>query len=164
MKKTLLSALFLTLPVFATAETYVQADLGRVSADIEVDDAKHFLLGGTLGYNFNPGEQFQNKVEAFASFGLNDDKVSGVDIKVEHFYGVAYRPTLKLNQDWDIYARLVYAKARAKASFRGNSASQTSDWEAGYGLGVSYKNFNLSYTDVNDLDLDTISLGYTFEF
>lgn len=165
MKKTLLALAAASLSFSTLANTYLEVDFTHISESnvVSGEDFSQPALTGIVGYNFNSYEDdFQNKVEAFLGFGLSDDTVAGVDLNMKHYYGISYRPTMKLNDDWDIFARLSLAKMKGEADSRFGSASTTSDTETGYGLGISYKSFNLSYDRVEDVNF--ISAGYTFKF
>ncbi len=158
MKKTLLALAAATLSMNALANGYIELDIAHISAEEGSLDFDQQAIATHIGYNFTPDSAFQHKAEVFLGLGLGEDTILGTDVDIRYYYGVAYRPTYHINQDWEVYARLT----RAKAEIKINDISTTSDAENGWGVGVGYQNFTLSYTDIDDTKF--INAGYTFKF
>lgn len=159
MRKALL-ALTAALSFNAAANTYVEVDYTHIFENDVVlnEDFSQSALTARYGHNFSAEDaKLQNKIEAFVGLGLGDDEIFGTDLEVTHYYGVSYRPTIQLNNDWDVFGRLSYARLRAEA---GNT--HTSESELGFGIGVSYDAFSLSFDKFDDLKF--VNLGYTFKF
>ncbi|WP_051219952.1 outer membrane beta-barrel protein [Rheinheimera baltica] len=151
LKTTLLTSVLAAAAVSgaAQAEVYFEAGLMQVSTDIESENISHFGALGVVGTTLNATDKFAHKVEAIAGLGLNSDKVYGVDVKMESFFGAAYRPTIKLNDSVELYGRVGYFHGRVKASANGYSDSDSSS-EVGYGIGIDFKKVSLSYLYVDD--------------
>lgn len=162
MNKLLVAACMAGFAVSAQANTYFEPGITYSSADLGNETFNQFLLSANVGYNFNPSEDFQHKVEAIVGVGVGNDVISGVDVKLDNYYGIAYRPTFKISDDFEAFGKLAIAKAKATASSGSESFSESSDFEAGYGVGLSYKSVSLSYLSIDDTDFLTV--GYSFNF
>jgi hypothetical protein len=158
MNQVVITAFLVGTAATSQAQSYLELGLTQINADLGSETFNQFALSGSVGYNFNPGKSFQNKIEANLAFGIGSDSIFGTDVKLDNYYGLSYRPTFELGNDWEVFGRLAYAKAKLSAG----SESETSDFELGYGVGVSYSNISLSYTDIDDTSF--VSLGYSFKF
>lgn len=116
MKKLLAAACLAGFAFTSQANTYFEPGITYSSADLGNETFNQFLFSGNLGYNFNPSEDFQHKVEAIVGVGVGNDVISGVDVKLDNYYGIAYRPTFKISADFEAFGKLAVAKAKASAS------------------------------------------------
>lgn len=160
-KKTLLALVLSTLSATALADVYGEVGFGYISTDIAGQDLGHNMLTASAGYNFNEGASFQNKLELTAGYGIGDDDIAGISAQVDHFYGLSYRPTYQINDDVEIYGRLMYSQIQGSVGTATNSTS-VSDSETGYGIGAGYKNFTFSFTKIDEADL--LAVGYSINF
>ena len=159
---------------------YVYGDAGK-SKFSGSDSDSTFDLG--LGYNINKSFSFEVGYHDLGGVTVSDSiYYPGVgDIAVNgsaeastiqaSFVGV-----LPLNESFDVHARLGYARIKtdvsAKASYQGISESSSESDTANkalYGVGVGYKvkeNFAVraEYTEYNDADVSTITVGFTYGF
>lgn len=159
MKKALL-ALTAALSFNAAANSYLELDYTHIFENDVVlnEDFSQSAISARYGHNFSAEDAaLQNKIEAFIGLGLGDDDIFGNELEVTHYYGVSYRPTVQLNADWDVFGRLSYARIRAEVN-----NSHASESEVGFGFGVSYDAFSLSFDKFDDLKF--VNLGYTFNF
>lgn len=159
MKKTLL-ALTAALSFNAAANPYLEFDLNYVYDNdfVANEDFSQTAVTGRYGFNFNENsDTFQHKIEAYFGFGLTDDSVLNSEVELTHFWGLSYRPTYKINNDWDVFARVSHGRFYVEVD-----AINASDTETGYGLGASYKGFNLSFEQFDDINF--VNLGYSFKY
>jgi len=159
MKKTLL-ALTAALSFNAAANPYLDFDITYLYENdfIGNEDFSQTTLSGRYGFNFNENsDTFQNKVEAFFGFGLTDDDILNTNVELTHYWGLAYRPTYKINDDWEVFARVSHGRFYVEVD-----SISASDTETGYGLGASYKGFNLSVEKFDDIKF--VNFGYSFKY
>lgn len=162
MKKTLIALLLSATAATAGAQGYGEITASQVSIDADLgQDVEHLMFTGAIGYNFNPEQKFQNKLEAIAGVAMNDGNVADVEVELENYYGIAYRPTVKVGEELELFGRVLYARVKGSVS-QGLSSASDSESETGFGVGASYNGLTLSYTDIDDADF--ISIGYTFSF
>lgn len=143
----------------AQAEMYFELGASQFSADIESENVSHFGVIGVLGTTLKATETFAHKLEALAFIGLNSDKVYGVDVKLQSMIGAAYRPTIKLNDSVELYARVGAFNGQVKISGFGMSESDSST-EAGFGVGIDFKKLSLSYLNVDDTNFVTATYRF----
>jgi hypothetical protein len=101
--------------------------------------------------------------EVVAGFGMGDDNLLGADVEIERFLAINLRGSYAVNDKVSLFIQPSYAELKIKASAGGNSASETSDWEFGFGGGVNY-----SFTKTSSVELilqrfddtDVVGLGY----
>jgi opacity protein-like surface antigen len=143
------------------------AEIGYSS--IRIRDAgisvKPTAVRGIAGYNFHPNFA----VEGMAAFGASSDSTFGVDIKVRDMFGVFVKPKVNID-NFELFARLGWARTRLKASFMGVSATD-SDSDFAWGVGANY---NFTPTVYGSLDYlrfqngspraDAWTLGVGFRF
>ena len=162
MIKTIAITSLLTTTAFAgsaQAEMYFELGASQFSADIESENISHFGVTGVVGTTLKATEKFAHKVEALAFIGLNSDKVYGVDVKLQSMIGAAYRPTIKLNDSVELFARVGAFNGRVKASGFGMSETDSST-EAGFGVGIDFKKLSLSYLNVDDTNFVTATFRF----
>jgi len=143
----------------AQAEMYFELGATQFSADLYSESISHFAATGVLGTTLKATEKFAHKVEALAMIGLNSDKLYGVDVKMQSVIGAAYRPTIIVNDNVSLYARVGMFNGRVKASGFGISETDSST-EFGFGVGVDIKKVSLSYLNVDDTNFITATYRF----
>jgi hypothetical protein len=143
----------------AQADVYFEAGVSNISVDVDGDNINHYgaigVIGTTLGRNGN----ISHKVEGIVGFGLNSDNIGGFEVKLESYFGAAYRPTIKLNDSVELHARAGLFNGRAKVSGFGFSETDSST-EAGFGVGIDFNMISLSYLRVDDTNF--VNATYRF--
>lgn len=161
IKKTIIASALSTFALCGSAHANVYFELGltQVSDSVQGTSIDHFAAITAVGTTLTKTDTFAHKVEGIGIFGLNTDKVNGFDVKLQSVLGAAYRPTLKLNDAIDIYGRVGVFNGKAKVSGFGRSVSDSST-EIGFGVGIDFKYFSLSYLNVDGTNL----LNATYRF
>ncbi|UAA38764.1 outer membrane beta-barrel protein [Paraneptunicella aestuarii] len=173
MKKTLLAITLAALSSSALAADenyYVELGVSSLSEDFDgTRDFEQMAISGTAGYNFNPADSFQHKAELMFGFGHGSDKIKDGDVTLElnvkNYYGIAYRPTYMINDELAVFGRLAYARAKTNASLTIGEvtvSASDSESETGYGAGISYGDFSVSYTKFDDSDFITAAVAFKF--
>lgn len=135
--------------------------------------ARPSVATGIVGYKFHPNFS----VEGMLGLGVSGDKVdlngmaTIVDAKISNAFGVFVRPSLKLSDSVELFARLGYVQSKIKLSVPGFSISD-SDGSAAYGLGGNFYLSKQSYLQLSwtnyykkdGLKMDGIGLGFGFRF
>ena len=151
--------LAIAAPVAANAEPTWYANLGY--ANVSADDVNLGAIQGRLGAQFNP----YIGVEGEVAFGVKDDTVSGIDVKLNNEYGAYAVAKLPVNDKFDIFGRVGYAHAEAEVG--GTSGS---DDGVAYGVGAQYSfdgqnGIRGDYTKYDFLgDADVWSVSYVRKF
>jgi hypothetical protein len=151
--------LAIAAPVAANAETTWYGNIGY--AGVSADDVNLGAIQGRIGAQFNP----YIGVEGEVAFGVKEDTVAGVDVKLDNEYGIYGVAKLPVNEQFDVFARVGYA--RAEADIGGTSGS---DDGVAYGVGAQYtfdgKNgVRADYTKYDFLgDADVWSVSYVRKF
>ncbi|MDP2261295.1 MAG: porin family protein [Caulobacter sp.] len=146
------------MPAAAQAQAY-----GTVGyAGVDAEGANIGALQGRVGYKFNP----VLAVEGEAAFGIQDDTVSGIDVKMKHEVGVFGVVTAPISPSFDLFARAGYTGAKFETSL----GDVKSDGFA-YGVGGQYNvtaqdGIRLDWTrhDHDDVEADVWSIGYSRKF
>ncbi len=122
----------------------------------------------TLKYGMSLSDMFG--AELRFGFGINDDTIEGVDIEIDHYWGIYLKPKYEAD-GFQIYGLLGYASAELTASYGGDSVSADEDGLS-YGLGFEWffgnsMSANVEYMEIiNDSDFDSpsfnIGLNYYF--
>ena len=106
-------------------------------------------------------------VEARAGFGVDDDRIAGVDVKIDNFFG-GYGTVNVVNESpVTPYAVFGFTRIEAEA---GSVEDDESDFSYGAGLNVKFaKNLSgnleyMRYYDDDDITLDGIGLGVQVNF
>lgn len=135
--------------------------------------ARPSVATGIVGYKFHPNLS----VEGMLGLGVSGDKVdlngmaTIVDAKISNAFGVFVRPSVKLNDSVELFARLGYVQSKIKLSVPGFSISD-SDGSAAYGLGGNFYLSKQSYLQLNwtnyykkdGLKINGVGLGFGFRF
>lgn len=146
-------------PAVASAETTWYGNLGY--AGIDADSVNLGAIQGRLGAQFNP----YIAVEGEVAFGVKDDDISGIKVKLNNEYGVYGVAKYPVNENFDVFARVGYARAEAKVA--GTSGS---DDGVAYGVGAQYtfdgvNGVRADYTKYDFLgDADVWSVSYVHKF
>ena len=111
---------------YAIGYTFGQIKAEGVSLD--VGD-----LNGALGWT--PVKWLA--LEVSGVLGVSDATIDGASVKLDSGYMVSVLPTLPLNDDWSVYAKVGYASATIKVSGYGADLSG-SDHDTAYGVGLAY--------------------------
>lgn len=168
----LLSSLLLAPCAFAGgSDTGFYVGGGYTGATIDSNDvnkdADVGVLFGRGGYQIN-----QNiAVEARLGTGVEDDRIDGVKIEADDFYGAYVKAGLPTSSGLYPYVLLGMTHAKIKLSGPGGHASDSSS-DLSYGLGVDYW-FNkqisagLEYAkfyDKDGVDIDGFTFGMNYKF
>ena len=170
MKKLIVAALAAAgLAAPAAAQTFY-AEGGYQMVQTEVDltyDTADLDYGAIVvrgGYMFT--ENFG--LEAEVGFGVQDDDVNGVDVKLNHLAGVFGRGQVPLNDTINLFARAGVVSGKLEADGAGwDEVDSETGWAVGAGADVFFSdNLGLSagYThyDVDNVDADAFSVTFKF--
>jgi len=163
MKSLMIAASAAALSLAAVPAVVQAQAYGTIGyAGVEADDANLGALQGRLGYKFNP----YLAVEGEAAFGIKDDTVSGVDVKLKHEIGVFGVVSAPLSPSLELFARAGYTGA----SFDTTLGDLDTDGFA-YGVGGQYNfteqdGLRLDWTrhDHDGAKADVWSVGYSRKF
>lgn len=153
------AVLAIAAPAVASAETTWYGNVGY--AGVSADSVNLGAIQGRVGAQINPYVGIEGEV----AFGVKDDDVSGVKVKLNNEYGIYGVAKLPVNDQFDVFARVGYARADAKVA--GTSGS---DDGVAYGVGAEYsfdgKNgVRADYTKYDFLgDADVWSVSYVRKF
>lgn len=181
--KALVSALFVVVAASSQAQTQPESKLygevGYAATSFKENDvvdqykAKPAIVTGIVGYQFHPNFA----VEGFLGLGAKSSEVkfndapTGVNLKMNNAMGVFVRPSVKVSDEVELFARLGYVHSKITLSGFGVSESDT-DNSVAYGLGGnvylsknSYLQLNWTSFYKNDgVKIDGIGLAYGFKF
>lgn len=138
-----------------------------IALDADGTDVNLGALTGIIGYGVHPNLA----IEGMLAVGVQDDKVGGVKVELEHAYGVFAKPRVMLSPNFELFGRLGYVESKLKASVPGDSLSD-SDGDWAYGLGGNYY-FNpntylsvnyLKFYDKDDVKADGWTVGVGMKF
>ncbi|KAF0811118.1 hypothetical protein A167_00150 [Alcanivorax sp. S71-1-4] len=145
------------------ARPYFGAQYNFAEVDGGGDEAEFDVFSGRLGVEFNPFLA----LEARAGFGVGDDRVNGVKVELDHYYGLYAKLALANESQFTPYLLGGYTKVKTDPKL----GSDNED-DFGYGIGVDFNldqalALNLEYArllDASDVDMDAMSLGFTYRF
>jgi|JI71714BRNA_FD_contig_41_1189482_length_733_multi_5_in_0_out_0_1 opacity protein-like surface antigen len=143
----------------AHAKVYVEAGLTDISSDVNNLDLNHLGVIGVVGSTLSKNGDVSHKVEGIGGFGLSGDDIGNVNVKLQHFVGGAYRPTLRLNDVVDVYGRVGLFHTSAKAS-SGSRSYTESGTDAGFGFGADIYSFSVSFLTIDNTNF--LSVTYKF--
>jgi opacity protein-like surface antigen len=160
MKK-VVGALVLSL---MSSSLFAEMVLGFGYANFSEDEIDLGLLQGAVGYKVDMGNDFSLTPEVRATVGVGDDSFFGVDVEIDSAFGVALRGQLDFEKDY-VWVAPSYSKIKLSANFLGNSASASSDWEFGAGVGLGYQMtenmaFEGSYENVDGASLLDVGIRF----
>lgn len=153
------AVLAIAAPAVASAETTWYGNIGY--AGISADPANLGAIQGRIGAQINP----YIGVEGEAAFGVKDDDISGTKVKLNNEFGVYGVAKYPVNENFDVFARVGYARADAKVG--GTSGN---DDGVAYGVGAQYlfdgaNGVRADYTRYDFLgDADVWSVSYVRKF
>lgn len=118
-----------------------------------------------LGYEYND----YLAAEGMLGLGLNDDSVNTgpttVTAELKNSYGLFVKPKLKLGNDFEVFARLGWARSKMSASSTSGASGSQSATDFAYGVGVSYqvnKSWSVNADYMNYFSKDGLKVnGYT---
>jgi outer membrane immunogenic protein len=142
------AALF-AVPAMAQAEAAFYGNVGYANVAVDDADVNLGLIQGRIGATLTP----HFAIEGEAGFGIADDTVGGVDVKMNYQVGAYLVVNAPVSESFDIFARLGYATYEVEASIGGVSATDTGN-DAAYGVGV--QGF---FTDNDGVRADWTSYG-----
>lgn len=133
----------------AGAQAQLYGELGYSALDVEGSGTSVNLgaLTGIVGYDLHPNLA----VEGMLAFGVNDDKIGGAKVELEHSYGLFAKPRIMLSPNFELFGRLGYVESKLKASAPGYRSLTDTDGDWAYGLGGNYYFDRNSYLSVNYL-------------
>lgn len=133
----------------AGAQAQLYGELGYSALDVKGSGISVNLgaLTGTVGYDLHPNLA----VEGMLAFGVNDDKVNGAKVELEHSYGLFAKPRIMLSPNFELFGRLGYVESKLKASAPGYRSLADTDGDWAYGLGGNYYFDRNSYLSANYL-------------
>jgi hypothetical protein len=181
--KELLSAILLGASVGSQAQTQADpklyAEIGYAATTFKVEDAadqfkaKPALLTGIVGYQIHPNVA----VEGLLGLGAKSSEIkwngaaTGVNVKINNTMGVFVRPSVKVSDEVELFARLGYLRSKLTLSDAFGSVSDTDNGVA-YGLGgnvylykTSYLQLNwTSYYNKDDVKINGLGVAYGMRF
>ena len=155
----------LTLGSHALAANYVGGNISAMNYERDgvSDDADLVALYGRLGTEFS--ENFSGELRL--GTGIDDDKIYGRKVKLNHMYGAYVRGGIPIAQTFYPYA--IVGVTRAKTKF-GSTSNTESDLSLGLGTDIRMGNgldLNLecmNYLDKSRAQLDGFSIGLSKRF
>ncbi|PZO13066.1 MAG: hypothetical protein DCF26_17690 [Burkholderiales bacterium] len=160
-------------------ESKLYGEVGYAATSFKENDvvdrykAKPAIVTGIVGYKFEP----HFAVEAFLGLGAKSGELklngapTGFNVKINNTMGVFVRPSLKVSDDVELFARLGYVHSKVTLSGLGVSESDT-DNSVAYGLGGNVYLSKSSYLQLNwtnyykkdGVKIDGIGVAYGFKF
>lgn len=150
------------------AETYVGGNIAALKVDYNYpEDADLVAFYGRLGTEFT--ENFSAEVRV--GTGLDDDRVYGIDVELNHFYGAYVRGTIPIADMFYPYAVVGYTRAELEFKDFWQSAKD-SGGDVSFGVGADIRltpevDLNLEYMnyyDKHDVTVDGFAVGFTYRF
>ena len=119
----------------AGAQAQLYGELGYSALNVEGAGSSIDLgaLTGTLGY----GVHENLAVEGMLAFGVQDDKIGGAKVELEHSYGLFAKPRIMLSPNFELFGRVGYGTTQIKADVAGFSATEDGE-SVNYGAGANY--------------------------
>ncbi len=165
MKKLVLAAaaaFTLQAGAVSAEDFYLGGKLGGYDVEEGFVDINELALGAYFGYRFN------EYVSVEAEYvNLFEDSTFGVDVDGD-LWAVSVRPTLPLDDEWELYAKAGWGWLDVEADGGFVSTSGTDD-DFIWGLGIQWNgpNFHVrgevqSDTDVPDFLIYTVGIGVSF--
>lgn len=133
--------------VGAQAQLYGELGYSGVNVDGNLSDVNLGMLTGVVGYGVHPNLA----VEGMLAFGVNDDKVGGAKVELEHAYGLFAKPRVMLSPNFELFGRLGYVESKLKTSAPGYRSLRGGDGDWAYGVGANYYFDRNSYLGANYL-------------
>ena len=181
--KALVSALFVVVAASSQAQTQSESKLygevGYAATHVKETDgsdiykAKPGVVTGIVGYQFHPNLS----VEGFLGLGAKSSELelngapTGFNVKTKNTLGVFLRPSVKVSDEVELFARLGYLHSKISVSDASGSVSTTGNSVA-YGLGGNVYLSKNAYLQLNwtnyykkdGVKIDGIGLAYGFKF
>ena len=131
-------------------------------AGVDADGADLGAIQGRLGYRFNP----YVGIEGEAAFGVSDDTVGGVDVKLQHEVGAFVVGFIPVTPKAELFARVGYTSASFDTSL-GDVDGDGAAWGVGGQYHFTDKDgVRVDWTrhDYDAGDANVWSVGYTRKF
>lgn len=165
----------LTLSQAASADVYKSGGGGLYAglnySFIDIDNGSDQVDVGTLSAKVGGMVSPFFGVEARAGFGVDDDRIGGVDYSLDNFFGGYATLNLANESPATPYAIFGFTRVEVEAeSFLGTTTEDESDFSYGAGVNVELTPEvagNLEYMRYYDKDgstVDGLGLGVTFSF
>ena len=158
----------LTCGAPAMAAHYVGGNIAAQSANANTSsDADLVALYGRLGTEFS--ENFSGEVRL--GTGIDDDKVNGYKVELDHLYGAYVRGGIPVGSVFYPYAIVGFTHVELERSNRFGSRKYSGN-DVSFGVGTDIHlspNTDLnveymSYYDKKDVSLDGFAVGVTYRF
>ncbi|MFK8083479.1 MAG: hypothetical protein AB8B97_24630 [Granulosicoccus sp.] len=160
----------MTLSVLALASVGAAAN----GFDIEVNyenqrfdepDVNFDAIGFLVGYRWDFDSDTSGTLEAGLTFGLSDDNISPVIVDLNGSGSIGYRLTQKLEGDWSIYGRAVYADVGISVATAFTDDIDADGGGLGFGGGIMWRGVTAGYTlYTGDLDeYSVFNIGYRWQ-
>ena len=164
--KTLFVILLLVAPFSAYAQWSGGVAYSSGAQDGDGVDVDLGMVSASLAYSFGESNGFSNIVEVRLGTGASDDTLLGVDVELDSFVQIAYRPQFEIDNNFYVYGLLSYASVEFELSALGASTTVDGD-EAGIGAGIGYRltdsvDAEVSYESIDDFDVFTLGLKFGF--
>lgn len=181
--KALVCGLLLVAAASSQAQTQPEpklyGEIGYAATSVKSENAggvfkaKPGIVTGFVGYQFHPNVA----VEGFLGLGAKSSEVkwdgaaTGAKLKINNSLGVFVRPSVKVSDEVELFARLGYLHSKLTLSDASGSESDTDNGVA-YGLGgnvylskTSYLQLNwTNYYKKDGVKIDGIGLAYGMRF
>ncbi len=142
---------------------YLGGKLGAYDIDSGPLDINELAAGGYFGYRFN---QYVSVEAEYVH--LFEDSAFGADIDGD-LWVISVRPTLPLNKDWEIFAKLGWGwlDVEVDAGSFGSATEEDDDFAWGVGTTWTGEWFHVrgevqADSDVPDFMIYTIGIGFDF--
>lgn len=152
----------LSTAAVAAGPVYVGADVGTTKVD---GFGRENSYGIFAGYKFTPAFAVEANFRRLATYDFSVGTTRG-DVSLDQT-GLSLIGTMPINEAFNVYGRLGYNHAKAKASISGYTGSG-SDSSAMYGIGLGY-NFSDTVSGRVEVqkpgsDTTNVSFGVAFNF
>ncbi|CAG4884917.1 Porin family protein [Georgfuchsia toluolica] len=172
LKSIAVALVLATAATSASAQVYGEIGYSALNADGDGVDVDLGTLGATVGYEIN--KNFA--VEAMIAGGVQDDDIQdplfgNINVDLKHTYGAFLKPKMNLGQNFEIFARLGWAKTKIEANGGGVTDSD-SESDFAYGVGVQYSFSPKAYVtggymnllDKDGIEVDGWNIGVGYKF
>lgn len=172
--------------ILSTELDLSNVDIADQIVDLGDEDASITMINGRVGYRMNDffavegelgfgvGDESFDRIVPVTVLGSALDVDTTIDLKVKSYYIAFARGILPVSEEFDLFARVGYGQANAKADVNASvagltaSASQSDDVSGfAYGFGGQYNltevdGIRADYTRLDETNI--ISLAYSRRF
>lgn len=167
-KTTLALSLFCVISTTSAAEWSVGAGFSNFSDKIGSESFNLGVAYASASYEYKLKDMNLSIVPEFHyGIGIADERIENVKLEADYFASLSIKALYNINDNFYVYAAPSYGKLKITATYEGNSASASSDWELAYGAGFGYKlndkfSVELSYDDYDGTDVVSIGFKTTY--